>query len=613
MQLKSDNLYEFGPFVLDTAQHLLSRQGNPVALTPKTYDLLVVLVKNRGRLLPKEELIKTLWPDTFVEESNLTQQISAARKALGETTGDYRFIVTVPGRGYRFAAEVREPESAVLPKPRMVTIRKRNVLALTALLLLIIVGGYILYWQRPLASPRSLAILPFQSLNDDSESAFLGFSLADAVITKLGAVKSLTVRPSSAVEEYRRQPIDFRRAAEELHVDALLTGNFLRDGNDLRITCQLIDVPAQNILWKGDFNLKYDRLLTVHDNVAVQIVKGLQLRLSPGEVESLQSDKAVDPMAYEYYLRGVDLYARNEFPMAVRMLRKSAEIDPSYSLTWAHLGRALTASASFELGGRDEYREAQTAYEKSLSLHPAPIEASVYMANLFTDTGQAERAVPLLRDALRTNQNHPEVHWELGYAYRFAGMLKESAEACEHARQLDPGVKIGSSALNAYLYLGQYDRFLQSLPKDNDSALIVFYRAFGLYHKGDLNQAAAQFDRAFELKPTLLHARIGKALSDGIRHQTQRGIEVLRDIETKIAARGVGDPEALYKVAESYAVLGDPSAATHALRASIEGGFFSYPYMAADPLLKSLHGGSEFERLLASAEQRHLVFKRRFF
>jgi DNA-binding winged helix-turn-helix (wHTH) protein len=109
MGLKSQQLFEFGPFVLDKARHLLTRQGNPVAVTPKTYDLLLTLVENRERIMLKDELMRALWPDSFVEESNLTQQISAARKALGESAGEDRYIVTVPGRGYRFAAPVREP------------------------------------------------------------------------------------------------------------------------------------------------------------------------------------------------------------------------------------------------------------------------------------------------------------------------------------------------------------------------------------------------------------------------------------------------------------------------------------------------------------------------
>ena len=109
MQLTAGHLYEFGPFVLDTNRHLLLLQGRPVPLTPKTYDLLVVLVENSGRVILKDELMKMVWVDSFVEDSNLTQQISAVRKALGETAGEDRYIVTVPGKGYRFAAAVTEP------------------------------------------------------------------------------------------------------------------------------------------------------------------------------------------------------------------------------------------------------------------------------------------------------------------------------------------------------------------------------------------------------------------------------------------------------------------------------------------------------------------------
>jgi DNA-binding winged helix-turn-helix (wHTH) protein/TolB-like protein/tetratricopeptide (TPR) repeat protein len=613
MQLTSGHLYEFGPFVLDTTRHLLLLQGKPVPLTPKTYDLLVVLVENSGRVILKDELMKMVWVDSFVEDSNLTQQISSVRKALGETAGEDRYIVTVPGKGYRFAAAVNEPVVKDRTQPagrRMGTVATVGGVATIAILIGV---GYSILRRPAQESPRSLAILPFQSLKGDPESDFLGFSLADEVITKLGAVRSLTVRPSSAVEKYRKEPVDFRQAAAELQVDTLLTGNFLRDGEDLRITSQLIDVKTQNILWKGAFDLKYDKLLTVQDSVAQQIVKGLQLSLSPREMESLRPEKPVDPLAYEYYLRGVDLYAQNEFPMAIKMLRKSAGIDASYSPTWAHLGRSLTANASFELGGREEYREAQAAYEKALSLKAAPIEASIYMANLFTDTGQVERAVPLLREALKTNPNHAEVHWELGYAYRFAGMLNASAVECERARHLDPGVKLGSSALNAYLYLGQYDRFLQSLPKDNGSALILFYRGFGEYHKKNLEEAAKSFDAAFELRPTLLQARIGKALSEGIRGHGGRGLELLRDTESKVATRGAGDPEAMYKIAEAYAMLGDRPSALRALRTSIEGGFFSYPYLVTDPLLESLRREDDLQQQLAAARQRHEAFKRRFF
>jgi hypothetical protein len=192
-------------------------------------------------------------------------------------------------------------------------------------------------------------------------------------------------------------------------------------------------------------------------------------------------------------------------------------------------------------------------------------------------------------------------------------MLNESVAECERARQLDPGVKLSSSALNAYLYLGRYDTFLASLPNDADSPLILFYRAFGAYYKKNLDEASKGFDTLFELRPSLLQARIGKAMSYGVHQEAQKGVEILRDTENKIAERGVGDPEALYKIAQAYAMLGDKVSALRALHSSIAGGFFPHPYLVTDPLLSSLRGEDEFKKLLADALQRHVTFKQRFF
>jgi tetratricopeptide (TPR) repeat protein len=235
------------------------------------------------------------------------------------------------------------------------------------------------------------------------------------------------------------------------------------------------------------------------------------------------------------------------------------------------------------------------------------------MANLLTDTGRVEQAVPLLRDALRTNPNHADAHWELGYAYRFAGMIEQSIAECEKARALDPGVKLNTSALNGYLYLGQYDKFLESIPKDSSAAFNVFYRGFGEYYKSDFQEATLDFDRAFELEPSLFQAQIGKALSDGTRREYARGVEILRETERKIQDRGVGDPEASYKLAQAYAVLGDKPSALRVLERSIASGFFAYPYLTADPLLNSLRKEPQFANLLQAARQRHEAFQRTFF
>lgn len=681
MRLKKKH-FQFGVFRLYPTEQLLLREETPIPLAPKTFDTLLVLVKNSGHLVTRDELMTAVWPDSFVEETNLTVNISLLRKALGDLEDGRPYIETVPRKGYRFNAEVQECDDSddssdeirvggqlkvvTMPAPAagsfepsqaetrplsripavipptpaspslessdslLASVRsaptpasarpsgfRRTLLWVLAIGMIVTAG--IIYRIKKTAGtsvagskPRAIAILPFRNLKQDPSTDFLGFSLADAVISKMGYISAVTVRPSSAVEKYRNEQIDPQKVAAALNVDTLLTGNFIKDGEDLRITTQLIDAKPDKIIWQDTIDLKYEKLLSVQDRVAQQIIKGLELNLSPAEAEHLKPDQEINPSAYEYYLRGVDAYGLNDFPLAIKMLEKSAAMEPNYALTWAHLGRAYTTNASLQFGGLDQYRKAQAAYEKALALNPSLIEPRIYMANLFTDTGRVEEAVPLLRTALETNPNNAEAHWELGYAYRFGGMLPESIAEAEKARALDPEVKMNSSALNSYFYQGNYDKFIQSLPA-NDSVYILFYRGFGEYYKQDFTEAAKYFDRAYGLDPSLLQAQVGKALSDGLAHDDAKGLELLRQTEHMISERGVSDAEGIYKVAQAYAVLGDKASALRVLHNAIEGGFFPYPYFQTDPLLDPIRHEAGFDDLMNQAHQRHEQFKSRFF
>jgi DNA-binding winged helix-turn-helix (wHTH) protein/TolB-like protein len=668
MELKTGSYYECGPFRLEPAEHRLTREGSPVSLPPKAFELLVFLVKNQGRLITKDEIMQALWPSSFVEEANLTVSISVLRKVLAEKESDLRYIETVPKKGYRFTATVKEVKSpqamlmqadeelkqtevllfqsigtasaVVAPKlpqgetedlgcardgPTVVPTkrahstspRRMTIAVFVVLACILIVISYLSYRRRALSKPsasaqHSLAILPLRNLRQNPTDDFLGFSLADAVITKLGPVSSLTVRPSSAIEKYKGQAIDLQRVATELNVDTLLTGTFIHDGNDLRITYQLIDLKTDKILDRDMIDLKYDKLLTVQDNVSQQIIKGLELNLSPSEAARIKPTKPVNSQAYEYYLRGVDLVGSHDFPLAIKMLEQSVDIDPNYALTWAYLGQSYESDAAFEFGGTEQYRKAQAAYGHALAQDPKQLEANMFLANLLVDTGKVEQAVPVLRDTLKNNPNNAALHWELGYAYRFAGMLKESVAECERARQIDPMVKGNGAVLNGYLYLGEYDKFLQSLPDADDAPFILFYRGFGEYHQKKWYLAARDLDRAYALDPTL-YAGIGKAFSNSVAHRDKEGLELLKQLENKIVQRGVADPEATYKIAQGYAVMDDKVSAMRMLRYSIEHGFFSYPYFMNDPLLESVRNEPGFPALMSVAHQRNVTFKSSFF
>jgi DNA-binding winged helix-turn-helix (wHTH) protein/TolB-like protein len=471
------SLVRFANFEVDLRSGELRKDGNRVRLQEQPFLLLTALLESAGEVVTREDLRKRLWSaDTFVDfDHRVAVAVSKLRDALRDSAEKPKFVETVGRRGYRFvgqiefadfvsvdssvdskdgtletssssqSAELAELPRVAAPSPARSRIGRLVLVSSAALIILItlVILPRVIHSRtvkKPAWTPRSLAILPLQNLGQDSSSNFLGFSLADVLITKLSYVSSLSVRPSAAVAKYRDTTVDLQRVAADLKVDTVLTGSFIRDGDKLRITYQLVDAKTEKILGQGLIDLKYDDLLTVQDKVTSQLISELQLNLSPAESERLKRGGSVNPLAYEYFLQGLDFHGQHKFPAAIKMLEKSTEIDPNYAPAWAYLGASYNSDAAFEFGGREQYRRAQAAYERALAIQPNLLDAQIFLANLLVDTGKVEQAMPLLRDALRTNGNYAAAHWELGYAYRFAGMLDESVGECERARQLAPPV-----------------------------------------------------------------------------------------------------------------------------------------------------------------------------
>ena len=647
---ENKHLYEFGAFRLDPAERVLARNGERILLSPKAFDTLLILVHHSGHVLTKDELIKALWPDSFVEENNLTQQISQLRRALGEGSDAPGYIETVPKLGYRFIPEVHEivegEGEAVVSKRtrthivlreeeeeiseaddlerhaarterlwilrRLAVPRKWVTFGAVAAVVAVaaayfVVARYGTFSSRPI-QPRTLAVLPFRNLKPDAQSQFLSYSLADAVTARLGYVSEIVVRPSSYAAKYRDGEADPRLVAQELHVQAVLTGNYIKEGDRLRVSTELVDVAKAEVLWRATFDVPYDQLLTVQDRVAESVARGLQLRILPQESQRLKKSVPKNALAYEYFLRGQTYGLPNDYRLTVQMLEKSVSLDPEYAPAWMDLGDAYAGYANWQGGGPEFRAKSKAAFDKALQLDPELPLLHTYLALQMMESGELNQGVVALREELHLNPNEALAHWWLTEAYLYGGMLDESIAEGENALRLDPLVNVGST-FNSYLHAGDYETFLSTMPM-GESARTSFYRGLCFFYMKDFSRAAIEFERASMLDSSLLHAKYGRALLFAIHQQPVEGLSYLNNVNQKTPTV---DGEMLYKLGQVYAVLGDKSSAYRYLREAIDHNFYCHACFVRDPLLISLHGDPQYAEILKLASERHEIFKRKYF
>jgi DNA-binding winged helix-turn-helix (wHTH) protein/TolB-like protein len=329
-------IYEFGPFRLDVTERVLFRDREIVALKPKVFETLLVLVESAGHVIERDELMKTLWPDTVVEENNLNQYISALRRALGDGENAGQYIETVPRRGYRFLAEVRESGDAPvdfvfekhtlsnivieqeerhnnsvlnpLVRSRLAKVNLRVIATLTVLGVLV-VAGYFLISARSnqpeaVSAVKSMAVLPFKALSTDANDEYMGLGMTDALITRLGGVNEIVVRSTSAVRKYTAEEKDPVAIGRELKVEAVLDGSIQKVGDRVRLTLQLVRVGDGRQLWTDKFDAKFTDLLTLEDSISERVAGALALKLSGEERKELAKRYTENGEAYILYLRG---------------------------------------------------------------------------------------------------------------------------------------------------------------------------------------------------------------------------------------------------------------------------------------------------------------------
>jgi TolB-like protein/Flp pilus assembly protein TadD len=478
----------------------LLRDGTPVALPSKAFDMLVVLLESGGSLVGKDDLFSRVWPDQIVEESNLTVQVSAIRKALGERKGNPHYIVTIPGHGYRFTGNLINPSEGV---------RTQNNSASSA----------------PI---RSIAVLPFKPLVASERDESFEMGMADTLITRLSRIEQLDVRPTSAVRQYTKLEDEVKTAGRSLMVDAVLDGSIQKSGDRIRVGVRLVRVEPGQTLWTEQFDEDFSNIFAVQDAISGKVADALAVKLGGKERDRLGKHDTDSSEAYELYLKGRyfwDKFTPNDHQKATEYFTQAIGKDPNYAVAYAGLADTYGASATNGwLRPNEAYPKAKLTVQKALSLDDTLAEAHANLGaiTMFYDLDwvSAEREY---RRAIELNPDY-EITYEV-YSYLLCALGRP-----------DEGIEKARRGLEANPLSG---------PMANDLAL-AYYQA------RRYDEAIEQYQKTLEMEPTRAEALLGLGM---VYEQKGMYEEAIEEYQKAINAAGRSSA-ILAQLGHAYAMSG---------------------------------------------------------
>ena len=494
-------VYEFDSFRIDAGKRLLwNGGGEPIPLTPKVFDTLFYLVENAGKVIEKDELMSAIWPDTIVEENNLNKNISALRQILGEKRGEHRFIATVPGRGYKFVADVRVTAGETvrqisdnnLPNDRQVhhQPRGRFIFAGVAVLIVAVVTGSFFFRRRntPASAdtPKSIAVLPFKPLVPEDRNEYLESGMADALITQLGRNREIVVRPLSSVIGYGKLEQDAVQAGRDLGVDLVLDGSVQRSNDQLRITVRLIQVAEGNTLWTEQITQKDTDVFEVQDSIASRVALALVTRLHNEDHTNQEAGYKTNADAWNYYNQA-QYHALRIEPAEIRkalgFYQQAIDADPNYALAYAGMAEAYRTQGTASFAPRNVvYPKAMELAKRALELNESLAGAHATLSWVVLQyNDDRETAEKEIGRALELAPNNWEVRRSYSVLLGGTERRDEAAKQAKFARELAPLTLIAGS-----------------------------FEAAQLLNARHLDEAMMRLDKVLELDPNFWHAHLIK-------------------------------------------------------------------------------------------------------
>jgi DNA-binding winged helix-turn-helix (wHTH) protein/TolB-like protein/lipoprotein NlpI len=518
-------VYEFGAFRVDEFERQLFCDDRPVPVTAKAFDTLLLLVRQRGHLVEKSEIMHAIWPDSFVEEGNVAVTIHMLRKALGDDGAEHKYIETVAKRGYRFIAELNQSiprqdarlvaEEPPLLAPRATSLFEpgNSMLRIGVLTLLSVCVLFAVMVERGpgriATKVRSLAVLPFRNLSSDQKQDYLGLGIADAIISKLGATGKIDVRPTSAVMKYASAPSDPIAIGRLQKVDEVLSGNIETLPGGIRINAQLVRVSDGTLLWADTFTESPERVFALEQEVQDRVVGSLSS--NPADGTKIHAAKLENQNFKAYQLCLLGRYFWNK--RTVDGLHRSIEYfqhatleDPHYAPAFAGIADSYALLGSYGVEpSQQAYPNAKSAALRALQIDDSLSEAhaSLGMISFYYEWNwpQAEHE---FRRAIELDPNYPVSHeW---YAENLAavGRTTEALTEVQRAQELDPLSLIINTGIGRVYYLTRkYDQAVAAYRKvlDLDPQFARAHTRLGMTYAAQRNfdDAIREFQLAKQL------------------------------------------------------------------------------------------------------------------
>ena len=594
---------------------------------PKALDILLYLVSNSQRLVEKDEIMEAVWPDTAVEENNLTQNISSIRKALGERHGQNRFIATIPGKGYKFVAEVEvEPNDSGRTRgandasesvdakshpsrktgkvPELFKRRTVLIIMLTAIAAILPIAAALSWRSNGLeqkgAEVRSIAVLPFKPLTLDRRDESLEMGMADTLILKLSGIDKVRVRPLTAVRRYSSVDQDALTAGRELGVNTVLDGRLQISGDRIRASVELINVADGRQLWAGQFDEGLTDIFAIQDSIAKKVANQLKFQLGARGRKSYTDSVE----AYQLYMRG-NLHTRRlirpEVEKGLEYYKKAIEADPGFALAYVEIANARRALVlTSDAPALEMMPDAKSAALKAVELDAELPDAWTALATSdFWFDWNWQAAEQHYKRAIDLDPSNGPARFFYAHMLSNLGRHDEAISEIRRARQLEPASLITNAVEGQILFFagdvaGSEEALRRAIDLDNNFWLSHLFLTRLYLKRGQPAEAVLSAQRAAELSGGSAEAVATEAFafaSDGKRREAQK---LLDELTERAKQRYVPS----YAVAQVHLALGDKAKAFELLEKALNDREALMVFLKVEPKWDAIRNDPRFITLL---------------